>query len=203
MNQRTSWPFRFLAVIVLFLLFPAAAEAHMAIPGVGDFVNGMAHPLRTPTHLLILIAFGLWLGQRQPTDLRTPMFVFIPVSGVALLITATGKIPFVYPPLLIGIALGTAILVVLEKPVPRWVCGGLFALAALAIGLDCAVETGSAMTVAKTLLGTWFSLVVVLFNLGAYLSLAMKRKWMRIGIRVMGSWITAITFLTLAFYLKK
>jgi len=59
-------------------------------------------------------------------------------------------------------------LVVLEKSLPAWACRALFGIAAIAIGLDSAVETGSTATALKTLLGTWLCLVVLVFDLGAY-----------------------------------
>lgn len=203
MNRRKLWSSRCLPVLILLFGFPAAAEAHMAIPGVGDFINGVLHPLRSPAHVLILMGLGLWMAQRTPPDFKTPMLVFAPLCAVALLFTITGKIAMVYPPILVCIALGTGILVVLEQPLPAWACRALFGIAAIAIGLDSAVETGSTATVLKTLLGTWLCLVVVVFDLGAYLSLCTKRKWVRVGIRVLGSWITAITLLVLAFFLRK
>lgn len=194
---------RWLPVLFLVFVFPAAAEAHSPMSGVGDFFNGVVHPLRTPAHLLILLGLGLWMGQRKPVDFKTPMLVFLPLSAVALLFSTTGIIASVYPPILICIAMCVGLLVALERSLSTWVCRGLFAVAALGIGLDSANEPGWNAVVIKTLLGTWLCLVLLVVDLAYYISFLTKWKWSKVGIRVMGSWITAISFLILAFFLKK
>jgi urease accessory protein len=189
--------------VVLLLALPARAGAHTAIGGVGDFFGGVLHPLTTPTHLLVLIGLGLLVGQHSPLQLKIPLAVFIPVSALALLFTTTGGVKTVYPPILIGIALVAGVLVALGKPLPAIASGTLFALAALALGLDSAVETGTPMSIAKTLLGTWVGLILTVADSAYYLSFFTKEKWQQVGIRVAGSWITAASFLILAFALRR
>ena len=203
MGRPKSWWCRCWLSLVFVLVFPAAVQAHTVIPGANDFLNGVCHPLMTPAHLLILLGLGLWLGQRQPLDLKTPMLVFAPLSAAVLLLTGVGMTVTVYPPILIGIALGVGLLVVLEKPLSPWACRVLFATAAVGIGLDSGVEKGSPATVIKMLSGTWLCLALLLVDLAFYVSFCTKRKWTRVGIRVMGSWITAIALLVLAFFLRK
>jgi hypothetical protein len=57
--------------------------------------------------------------------------------------------------------------------------------------------------VAKTLFGTWISFIVWIVDIAYYVSLLPPRKWMQIGARVAGSWIVAISFLVLAFALRR
>ena len=203
MGRHKSWRCRCWPALFFILVFPGAAQAHTVIPGANDFFNGVCHPLLTPAHLLILLGLGLWMGQRQPMDFKTPMLVFAPFSAVALLLTSTGMTATVYPPLLISIALGFGLLVVLEKPLSPWACRALFAAAAVGIGLDSVVEKGPPATVIKMLSGTWICLVLLVVDLAFYISFCTKRKWSRVGIRVMGSWITAVSMLVLAFFLRK
>jgi urease accessory protein len=203
MNRRKLRVGRLLPVFLLLVALPATAHAHTTIQGAGDVLNGILHPLATPSHMLILLGLGLLAGQQSPPNLKTPMLTFLPVSAVALLLTMTGAITAVYPPVLIAIALCAGILVALEAPLPRLACIALFAAAAIAIGLDSAVETGSTVAVLKRLFGTWVSLALIIFNLAYYVSLWTKQKWQRIGIRVVGSWLIAIAFLVLAFSLKR
>ncbi len=54
-----------------------------------------------------------------------------------------------------------------------------------------------------TLLGTWVGLFLILVDVALYVSLLMKRKWAQIGVRVLASWIIAISLLVLAFALRK
>jgi urease accessory protein len=192
-----------LPVALLLVVLPGRASAHTAISGVGDFFGGVLHPLTTPAHLLVLLGLGLLAGQTSPLNLKTPLAVFIPVSAVALVLTTTGMIKTVYPPILIGIALCAGVLVALEKPLPAIASGVLFSLAALALGLDSAVETGTPISIAKTLLGTWFGLILVVADIAYYLSFLTRKKWQQVGIRVAGSWLTAASLMILAFALRR
>ena len=189
--------------VALLLALPATAGAHTAIGGVGDLFGGVLHPLTSPTHVLVLLGLGLLAGQYSPLNLKTPLAVFIPVSGIALLFTMTGMVKTVYPPILISLALVTGLLVALERPLPAIATGTVFALAALTLGLDSAVETGATISVAKTLLGTWLGLIFAVTDIAYYLSFFTKQKWQQVGIRVAGSWITAASFMILAFALRR
>ena len=205
MNQstvrlRSSWA---LLLVLFFIGFPAAAQAHTPIEGIGDFLAGLVHPLTTPSHVLLLLALGLLLGQHSPLKLRLPMLVFASASAMALLFTTTGWIERVYPPILLGLALGAATLVALEKQLPQLATLALFAAAALALGFDSGVDSSSSVTVIKTLSGTWISLAVLLADIAIYVSFCTKKQWMKVGIRVLGSWIIAVTLLILAFSLRK
>ena len=124
-------------------------------------------------------------------------------SAVALLVTTTGLLSRVYQPILLAVALCAAILVALEKPLPLGAAYALFAIAALAIGLDSSVESSATSTVIKTLAGTWISLMILLADIAIYVSFCTKKNWTKVGIRVAGSWIIAITLLVLAFSLRK
>lgn len=186
-----------------FLIFPASAHAHSPIQGAGDFVNGLLHPLTTPTHVLIIVGLGLLAGRGKRSELKMPMAVFVPLSGLAFILTTTGWIKAVYPPVLIGIALCAGILLALEKSPPPFALGSLFAVAALDLGFDSAVETGSTVTVVKTLLGNWISLIVLIADLAIYVSLGGEAKWLKIALRIAGSWIIAISLLVLAFSFRK
>lgn len=190
---------------MLLLIHPAAADAHMTIEGANHFTNGVLHPLLTPAHVLVLLGLGLWIGQHPPLRLKLPAGIFAGCAAIGLALTATGWMPGVHPALLAGLALGAGAIVAVGKPLPAWVCSAFGAACALALGLDSGVETGTAAVVASTLLGTWLALVIVILNLGHYVSLAAEkdRQWIHIGIRVAGSWIVAISLLVLAFALRK
>ena len=189
----------------LFMLaVPAKAGAHTAMEGSNHFTGGILHPLMTPAHVLILLALGVSLGQHVPLRAGVLLRVFAPSAAIALALTMTGWIP-IHPALLAVIALGAGTVVAIEKPLPSFARCTLFSVAALAIGLDSGVETGGTATVITTLLGTWIGLLLFLFAIAYYASLAaeQKRKWLDIALRVAGSWIVAISLLMLAFALRK
>ena len=202
MDKRKLRAGRLLPVFLILVAWPATAQAHTQVEGVPDILNGLLHPLGTPSHLLILLGLGLLAGQQQPLNLKTPMLAFLPLSAAALLLTLTGAITSVYPPVLVCIALCAGTLVALEAPLPRLGFMALFAAAALVLGFDSAVETGTTDAVLQRLFGTWLSLSLVVFNLAYYVSLWTKQKWQKVGIRVAGSWLIAISFLVLAFSLR-
>ena len=203
MDQCRFRPGRWLPVMLLLFAFPASAHAHTTIQGMGDFVSGLIHPLRTPAHVLLILGLGLLAGQQPPETLKTLLLAFVPLSAIALALTTTGWSTTVYPPVVIALALGAGALVALERPIPRAACAALFGAAALAIGFDSAVEAGSNAAVIKTLLGTWVSLVVLVFDLAIYAAFGLKKKWLQVGIRILGSWIVAISLLVLAFSLRR
>jgi len=201
MNYKASMWLRWLPVALL-LALPASASAHTVVSGVGDFFGGVLHPLTTPAHVLLLLGLGIYLGQQVPLKLKASLFVFVTVSALALGLTTTGLVKTVPPPLIIGLALLAGVLVALEIPPATWISRGLFALAALAIGLDSAVETGTGWVVVKTLLGTWTGLIIIVADLAFYSSKFTKWQWQRVGLRVAGSWITAASLMILAFALR-
>ncbi len=185
-------------------LFPLPETlAHLTVEGVGDVANGALHPLMTPAHLLVILSLGLLLGQRIPLNLKTPFRIFAPISAAALLLTLGGWVEQVSQPVLISIALAISALVAMEMKIPAWLGGGFCAAAAVAIGLDSGVGGGPSMSAFKTLAGTWLSLNAAVFYLAVCASNAEDRKWARVGIRVLGSWIIAIALMVLAFSLRK
>jgi urease accessory protein len=156
----------------------------------------------TPTHLIILLALGLWLGQHVPLRLGLPLKVFAPLSAAALALTATHWIDGVPVAVRVAVALAMGAIVALKAGLPSCAGAGLVAAAAFAIGLDSGVDNGTApLAGVATLLGTWVSLNLGLINIAYYVSLAAERKkqWIDIGLRIVGSWIFAISLLMLAF----
>ena len=184
-------------------LWPAPAHAHTSIQGMGEFISGLAHPVTTPAHILLLIGLGLFAGQNWMTKFKIPLVTFVAVTALALLLTTAGLPKWVSLPMLITNALCVGALVALEKPIPLAASTALFAIAALAIGLDSGVEKGSSSAVFKTLAGTWIGMVGLVINTGFYLSLGLQKKWLKIGVRIIGSWLVAISLMVLAFALKK
>ena len=175
----------------------------MAVEGAGELGNGALHPLMTPVHLLILVGLALLLGQQVPLDLGKRLRVFAPVSALALLFTVSGTVKEIHPPGLIGLALCIAILVALGKKLPRFTPEVICVLAAVGIGFDSAVDTGGLGNILKTLTGTWLAVNALVFYIAICASNGADKQWARAGIRVLGSWIIAISLMVLAFALRK
>jgi hydrogenase/urease accessory protein HupE len=188
--------------VLAFLRLPAA---HMTAPGMNAFSSGLLHPWMTPTHVIILLALGLWIGQHVPLRLGLPCKVFAPFAAAALALSSTKWITAVPPLILVAIALVIAAVVALETQLPSPARAVLFAAAAIGIGLDSGPETIKPFDTFSTLAGTWVSLGLGLVNIAYYVSLAaaLQKKWISIGIRVAGSWIFAISLLMIAFALRR
>lgn len=196
------WLCRLLPLLLLLFAFPADAHAHLTLKGTDELYAGFLHPLYTPAHLLLVLALGLLAGQHPPLNLGIPMFVFMPVVAAALLLTMAGTTLMVHQSVPIALTCCAGVLVALQKPIPPFACRALFGLSALTLGLDSGVEEGSAWVVAKTLFGTWFSLVLFMVWLASATHWPHKPE-VRIGVRIAGSWLVAISLLMLAFSLRK
>ena len=88
--------------------------------------------------------------------------------------------------------MSTGALVALALPLPSWLYLAICAVAALAVSLDSGVDAGTAgAATAKTLLGTWVSMGLFVFNTAFYVSLLPKNpvgaKQPSVS-RVHGSW---------------
>jgi len=198
----TSRPLLRLIPLWFLLAFPVTAHAHSPFKGLGDFINGLLHPLTAPSQILVIVGLGLLAGRRRPFNLKAPMAVFIALSGASLILATVGGIKSIHPAVLPGIALYVGALLVLDKNPGTLPFCALFAVGAVVMGLDSAVEAGPATAVIKALLGNWISLVVLVCDIAIYVSLGGEAKWLKIALRVLGSWIIAISLLVLAFALR-
>ena len=189
-------------VFLLLLLFPASAQAHSDLR-MGAFAGGLLHPVEVPSHLLILLGTGLRLGQHPPFRLWIFLAIFAPAAAAALLTTVMEKSISIPQPFLMCIALCVGALISSGITTPAWFNHSLLVVAAIAIGLDSGISGVPAMVVAKVLFATWVCLLVIIGYIAFYVSLLPPYKWLQIGVRILGSWIVAISFLVLAFYLKK
>lgn len=192
-----------LAGFLVSLELISTAQAHMAAEGVGELANGALHPLTSPAQMLVMVGLALLLGQQVPFDLKTPARTFAPVSAIVLALTLALGAVGVAQRVLVGIALCLGVLVGLEIRVPRLARALLCAAAAVGIGLDSSVESGPTGSRIKILLGTWFVINAIVFYLAICASNGADRKWAKTGIRVLGSWIIAISLMVLAFSLRK
>ena len=194
-------------VVAAWLASAGPARAHGAVQGMNSFYAGLLHPFQNLPHLLLLVGLGIWLGQRQPLRIGTAMLALALVTALALLATT----PFVgfaqmtapNPVWLIGAALCVGVLIASALAGPGLLRVFIAALAGIAVALDSGVDGAPAIgTLALMLLGTWVTVVVLVANVAYYVSLCPPRQWMRIGMRILGSWLAAASVLVLAFYLR-
>jgi urease accessory protein len=184
------------------LLFSLAASAHGDVRGVKGFYAGALHPFLAPAHFMALAALGLLIGQRGMAAGRDAILAFVLGLFSGLLVSKAMGFPEVD-----GILLGFAALLGLAVAISqRFLPGVVVALVAAALGL--AVGIGSAP---ETLQGNAWWIMAGGTYLSAFLCVmlitiaveSLRRTWMRIGIRVIGSWLTASALLVLALTFAK
>ncbi|MDX1643679.1 MAG: HupE/UreJ family protein [Thermoanaerobaculia bacterium] len=192
---------RIFGSLALLALVPAAARAHLASSGMGPFYDGVLHLLISPLELLGLATLTLLAG----------------LCGRRAGRLAVLALPAAW---LVGGLVGLALAV--EISLPWWsalslvVLGGLVALdvdlapgivgcLAAAYGAVAGLLDGAALESAGegwvALLGSSVAVsLIVLLLLAAVVSLA--AAWMRIAVRVAGSWMAALGLLMLGWLMR-
>jgi hydrogenase/urease accessory protein HupE len=186
------------ALAALFLWSGAgAAEAHDTLR-LGPFAGGILHPLETPAQVLILAGLGLLLGRAPPFRLGRVLGIFAPAAALGMLLTLADHAAPMPVLLMAGLATAVGALLASGWPTKRVLDDVLLAILGLVLGLDSGFINPSALVVAKVLFGNWVSLLVIVGYVAFYVSLIPPVPWVRNGIRVLGSWIVAISLLVLA-----
>ena len=87
-------------------------------------------------------------------------------------------------------------------PLPRALIALTASLVGLGVGLGSGPEAGTASARIVMLVGTGVGVCVWMFNVVGLVHEA-KRPWLRIGVRVVGSWVTASALLVLSLSLVR
>ncbi len=169
------------------------------------FIQGLQHPFLTPSHLILLMGLGIFLGQQGLKKSPSAVVVFI----VAALISA-GAHRF-YP---IGVNMGInmeitlliiaaiiGILCALRLELPLWVSLLITLSCGLLIGQDSAPVLIPGIKLIKiytSLAGSILS-AAALLSLITLIALFVNKRLKGIPLRVLGSWIFASSVMVLAF----
>ncbi|MFN4283164.1 MAG: HupE/UreJ family protein [Alphaproteobacteria bacterium] len=190
----------------LILIGAAPAAAHSITPGTSGFTDGLQHPFGIPAHVMILLAAGLLLGQRDVGRWAAPLYGFL--AGFALGL-ALGPL-LTDPPLeraaavaLLALAAVSGVMIAWARPWHTALLAPLLALAGFALGFDSAPD-GSLQQTLAALAGTGFAAIFALLNLAMLANYVRMdaRPWRAIGLRVVGSWIAAAAIMVLALELR-
>jgi hydrogenase/urease accessory protein HupE len=182
-------------------LYPSPAEAHLVTTGLGPIYDGISHVLMSPDDLVPVLAMGLLAGLNGPVAGRWTLFA---LTGAWLL----GGIA--------GFLAGHALLPTAVTAVSFLVLGGLTAVdrrlsptvvTALAIALGLVhgwlngVGIAESQREALALAGVGSAIFVVVAIVSAFV-VSLRVAWMRIAVRVAGSWVAAIGLLMLGWSLR-
>jgi urease accessory protein len=184
-------------VLVIGLVAASGADAHGGFQGVGTFYAGLLHPLAVSAHLVALLAIGVLCGQRGwafVVDI-VPAVAAATVVGLSL---ARPEIEPVAGPLLLAAAGFTGLAVALELKLPAAATSIWAAVVGGVVGIDSPAQLAAGSSADRwiALSGTGLG-VLLLFAWCATPVARIDVAWQRIGIRVLGSWLSAGAVLSL------
>jgi hydrogenase/urease accessory protein HupE len=181
------------------LCSPSRAAAHLVTTGIGPVYDGIGHLLLTPEDLVPVLALALYAGLRGAITGRRTMFL-LPlawfIGGIAG--SAANGVPSLPIPAISFFVLGGLVAADLCMPTA--------AVAALAIvlGLIHGFLNGVALKDGAGTLGLVgiMTMLFVLVTLTTAFVVSLKRPWVRIAVRVAGSWIAAVGMLMFGWSLR-
>jgi len=188
-----------LVVAIAVLCWPSSASAHLVTTGMGPVYDGIGHLLLTPEDFVPVLAISLYAGLRGAAAGRRTMFL-LPLAWFAggLAGSMVGIVPAIPTPALSFLVVGVLVAADLRMP-----ANAVSALAVV-IGLVHGFFNGAALKEGAGTLGL-LGIMVMLFVLVALASafvVSLKTPWMRIAVRVAGSWIASSGLLLLGWSLR-
>jgi hydrogenase/urease accessory protein HupE len=190
---------------MLLSLVMSSAWAHGTIPGINQFYNGVAHPFLAPAHLFSLLALALLAGQQGLRPRPVEIIALAASLGLGAFAAAAAGDPDT-DRWLWACTLWAGTGAVVGRTQPRWLRAVTGGAIGLAIGLGSADVSLQGSTRVAALLGAGAgALVLIAYVALGVDALARRVTWpaASIGIRVLGSWLTACAVLMLALAWKK
>jgi urease accessory protein len=171
------------------------AFAH-PMQGVGDFYAGMLHPVITIETVLPLIALSLLAGQQRREAAIHLLVAFPAALIVGALLASLRDAPSSLGIVQLILTAGFGILVAFARPVPSWLLVALGAVLGVAAGWANAAELVGQGSRLRFIAGlALVGLLLLVYGNGLVRNL--KREWTQIAVRVVGSWIAAVSILVL------
>jgi hydrogenase/urease accessory protein HupE len=188
---------RLLVAVALALLSADPALAHSPVEGLGDFYNGMLHPVIVPAHLVALIAAGLLIGRQPQGSYQIAAMGFLAASTAGLVWAGLGPELAVESFLLAGAAAG-GLLLALTTGLPTWVPVAAGALLGLGVGIDSGQGMDGIASRLAALTGSGVTIYLLFLYALAIADKLRAHQWQQVAIRVAGSWIAAGSLLALS-----
>jgi urease accessory protein len=185
-------PAGLLAGLVTLFCLPSLASAHLVTTGLGPVYDGIGHLVMTPEDLIPVLALALLAGLRGTLPGRRALFL-LPLAWLAggLFGVYTSGVPAISVAPLSILILGLLIAADVKLP------NGMFTAIVLVMGFAHGIFNGMALKEGPGILGL-IGIMVTLFVLVSLVSacvVSLKQAWMRIVVRVVGSWIAAVGML--------
>jgi urease accessory protein len=183
------------------MLWPTCAHAHLVTTGLGPLYDGISHLFLTFDDLLPVIAMALLAGLNGAAAGRRVLFT-LPAAwltgGVAGYLAGSSPLPA-------GVTAASFLVIGVLTAVDRRLSPTVVTALAAGLGLLHGWLNGAGIAAAgreaSGLIGIGGA-IFVLIAVGAALVVSLRRPWMRIAVRVAGSWIAAIGLLLLGWALR-
>jgi hydrogenase/urease accessory protein HupE len=181
------------------LLWPSYASAHLVTTGLGPVYDGIGHLVMTPEDLIPVLALALFAGLRGAVPGRRALFV-LPLAWFAggLLGVIIEGLPTLPVPAISFFVLGALIAADLNLSQKS------FTAIVVGVGLVHGVLNGIALKEGAGILGL-IGITATLFVIVAIVSafiVSLRRPWMKIVVRVAGSWVAAMGMLMFGWLIR-
>ena len=181
----------FTGLATLFCL-PSLASAHLVTTGLGPVYDGIGHLFMTPEDIIPALTLVLFAGLRGTLTSKRTLFL-LPLAwfaGGVVGIFTQGLPPLSVAPLTI-LTLGGLVAVDMK------LSSLIFTVLLLVVGFAHGVVNGIALQEGPGILGLIgiSASLFVLVALFSALVVSVKQPWMRITVRIAGSWVAAIGML--------
>lgn len=187
--------------VVAGAFLPLSAEAHLVTTGLGPLYDGISHVLLSPDDLLPILAMSMLAGLNGPAAGRRTLFG---LTGAWLLGGLAGYLfeQALLPGTMTCVSfLVLGVLTAADRRLSPAVVMGI----AVAVGLLHGWLNGTGIAAAQReplgLAGIGSAIFVVVALASAFV-MSLRAGWMRIAVRVAGSWVAAIGLLMLGWSLR-
>jgi urease accessory protein len=183
----------------LLLFAPVPAAAHLVTTGMGPVYDGIGHLLLTPEDLVPVLGLALYSGLRGAAAGRRVIFL-LPLAWFAGGLTGMATIGLSLPfaPVLSFLLIG--LLVAADLRLPAQIVAAL----AVLLGLVHGFLNGPVLKAGPGIAGL-LGIMTLLFVLAALVSalvISLRQPWLRIAVRVAGSWMGACGLLMLGWLMQ-
>jgi urease accessory protein len=194
---------RALLLLTLALLLPVdAAMAHAPFEGAGSFYGGLLHPLFVPAHAIAVMGMGLLVGQQAPRWRWPAPASYVVGLGVGFAAMISAVAPGPAEEILLAATAASGALVAVERPLPEILGCALPLSTGVALALDSPPGVISVREANVIVIGTFCGATMLLLAV-VVLTAMLCRHWQRIGVRILGSWISASAILVLTLRLAR
>jgi hydrogenase/urease accessory protein HupE len=203
MTRRAGVPrARGVALAALASVFlPSPAEAHLVTTGLGPIYDGISHLLMSPDDLVPVLAMGLLAGLNGSTAGRRTLFALTGawvLGGVAGFLAGHGLVPAAITAVSFLVIGG---LTAADRRLSPAIVTALAVALGLLHGWLNGVGIAESQREALALAGVGSAIFVLVAIVSAFV-VSLRVAWMRIAVRVAGSWVAAIGLLMLGWSLR-